>query len=254
MVQCEETLFHTINWRKVERLLITLITSKNTSPQPELNILILAFLIILIVLFLHLVFRWFRIYRKKLPSNGKIKEPEITLKKIPTPKFKLMVGSSYLVLERTEADVGQGFKIFKDILRTGSPGLVITRIYPEKIVKKFNLGGIPVIWLSRSKNKHSVSPTNLGAIVEEIKEFMSKQKESIIMFDGLEYLAIHNEFDRVLKFLHSLQDEVAVHNSRMITSLNPSTLGKKDIALLSKEMKVLNIDQKKAEQKNHKMK
>jgi len=209
LVQCEETLFHTINWRKVERLLITLITSKNTSPQPELNILILAFLIILIVLFLHLVFRWFRIYRKKLPSNGKIKEPEITLKKIPTPKFKLMVG---------------------------------------------NLGGIPVIWLSRSKNKHSVSPTNLGAIVEEIKEFMSKQKESIIMFDGLEYLAIHNEFDRVLKFLHSLQDEVAVHNSRMVTSLNPSTLGKKDIALLSKEMKVLNIDQKKAEQKNHKMK
>jgi archaellum biogenesis ATPase FlaH len=60
------------------------------------------------------------------------------------------------------------------------------------------------------------------------------------MFDGLEYLIVHNDFDRVLKFLHSLRDEIAVQNSRLIISLNPKTLTGKKVALLSKDLRVLN--------------
>ena len=212
--------------------------------QSEIDIILIAFLIILIILFAHLILRWLRIY-----SKGKVKEPgstesEVKLKKIPTPKFKLMMGGTYLVLEHSETDEGQGFRIFRDILRTGSPGLLITRTYPDKILKKFNLGSIPVLWLSRSKKQNSISPTNLGAIVEEVKDFASRYNESIIMFDGLEYLTVHNEFDRVIKFVHSIEDEIAVKKSKLIITLNPKTLPNKKVALLSKEMKVLNIEKK----------
>lgn len=155
-----------------------------------------------------------------------------------------MVGGTYLVLESTEAETGQGFKIFKDILRSDTSGLLITRTYPEKVLKKYSLGKLPVIWLSRSKSKNSITPTNLGNIVEEIKEYSGKSENLIVMFDGLEYLTVHNDFDRVLKFLHSLEDEIAVHNSRLIISLNPKTLAEDKIALLSKQMKVLNLNQK----------
>ena len=218
--------------------------NNNSSPQPELNIIIIIFFVILIVLFLHLIFRWFRIYSKGRAGVSQPKEPEIKLKKIPTPKFKLMVGGIYLVLEHSDNEAGSGLKIFKDILRTGSPGLLITRTFPEKVVKKYKLGDIPVVWLSRSNKKNSLSPTNLGAIVEELKDFAKQNKDSIIMFDGLEYLTVHNEFDRVLKFVHSLEDEIAMHESRLIISLNPSTLPKKKVALLSKEMRVLNTYRK----------
>jgi hypothetical protein len=212
-------------------------------PQGEFNIIFIIFFIILAILFIHLIFRWYRIYSRKQPALSS-KEPEIKLKKIPTPKFKLMVGGTYLVLERSESETGQGFKIFKDILRSDASGLLITRTYPEKVLKKYGLGKLPVIWLSRSKSKNSITPTNLGNIVEEIKEYFSKSKNLIVMFDGLEYLTVHNDFDRVLKFLHSLEDEIAVHNSRLIISLNPKTLAEDKIALLSKEMKVLNLNQK----------
>ena len=93
--------------------------NNNSSPQPMWNIIIIVFFIILIVLFLHLIFRWFRIYSKGRAGASPPKEPEIKLKKIPTPKFKLMVGGIYLVLEHSDDEAGSGLKIFKDILRTG---------------------------------------------------------------------------------------------------------------------------------------
>ncbi len=239
-----KNIFLTLLNLKVEPLAIYLNSDTNDYLQNEINIIIIIFFIILIILFVHLIFRWLRVYSRGQPSSSKPKQPEIKLKKIPTPKFKLMVGGTYLVFERTEKELGQGFKIFKDILRTGTPGLVITRTFPEKIQKKYTLSNTPVIWLSRSKNKHSIAPTNLGTIVEEIKDFAAVHKNSIIMFDGLEYLTVHNDFGRVLKFLHSLEDEIAVHESRLVISLNPTTLNDKKIALLSKEMKVLNLDKK----------
>lgn len=222
--------------------------------QSEMDIIIIVFLIILIILFAHLIIRWLRIYSQGKTKEPKPNEPEIKLKKIPTPKFKLMVGGAYLVLERTEQDEGQGLKIFRDSMRSGSPGLLITRTYPDKVLKKFKLGKIPVLWLSRSKNKNSISPTNLGAIVEELKEFANQNDESIIMFDGLEYLTVHNDFDRVLKFIHSLEDEIAMHKSRLIVSLNPTTLPNKKVAMISKEMRILNIDQKTGSTKQKKSK
>ena len=210
----------------------------------ETNIILIFFFAILVILLIHLIIRWLRVYTRSRPKINVPQKPEIKLKKIPTPKFKLMIGGTYLVLERTEKEMGQGFKTFKDIQRNDASGLLITRTFPEKVLKKYNLGNLPVIWLSRSKNRYAISPTNLGALIEEIKEFTKKNDNSIIMFDGLEYLTVHNEFDRVLKFLHSLEDEVAVAKSRIIISLNPKTLSDKKVALLSKEMKILNIEQR----------
>jgi len=145
-----------------------------------------------------------------------------------------------MVLESTEDQSGLGFRTFKDELRSGDPGLLITRTFPDKIVKKYALGKLPVIWLSRSKKTNSVTPTNLGTIVEETKDFASPHENSVVMLDGLEYLTVHNEFERVLKFLHSLQDEIAVNNSRLIIPVNPKALTKKKLAQLSNEIKILN--------------
>jgi hypothetical protein len=234
----------------VERLFNYLQSENGSFPQ-GFNIILIAFFVILVILFTHLILRWLRVYLREKKKTEKPVKPDIKLKKIPTPKYKLMIGGTYLVFERTEREEGEGFKIFKDILRTGSPGLVVSRIYPEKILSRYDLGELPVIWLSRSKNENAIQPTNLGAVVEEIKEFASKNTDSIIMFDGLEYLTVHNEFDRVLKLLHSLEDEIALHKARLLISLNPSTLSNKKVALISKEMKVLNRN-KEGNQKNQK--
>lgn len=224
-------------------MLIYDITGSTNGLSTEVTWIIIIFFIILILLFLKSIYGWYKLYNRNQQLAKPI-EPEVTLKKIPSPKYKLMVGGTYLVLEQTEDETGQGFRIYKDILRNGSPSIVVTRTIPEKIKKKYNLENLPIIWLSRSKNKNAITPTNLGNIVDEIKEYISKNQNSIVMFDGLEYLIVQNDFDRVLKFLHSLRDEIAVQNARLIISLNPKTLTRKKVALLRKEFKVLSEHQK----------
>jgi len=217
--------------------------------ETEFTWLIIIFFIILVILFFRLIYRWYNVYNKSQKLT-KPTEPEIKIKKIPSPKFKLMVGGTYLVLEHSEEEVGEGFRIFKDILREGTSGFVITRTIPNKIEKRYNLEKIPIIWLSRSKKKNTITPTNLGNIVDEIKEFITSNQNAIVMFDGLEYLIVHNDFDRVLKFLHSLRDEIAVQNARLIISLNPSTMTEDRVALLRKDLKLLSEHQHKKRNKN----
>ncbi len=212
--------------------------------EAEFNWIIIIFFVILVILFFRLIYRWYNVYNKSQQLT-KPMEPEVKIKKIPSPKYKLMVGGTYLVLEHSAKEVGDGFKIFKDILRTSAPGIVITRTIPDKIEKKYNLGNTPIIWLTRSKKKNTITPTNLGNIVDEVNEFITQNQNAIVMFDGLEYLIVHNDFDRVLKFLHSLKDEIAVQNARLIISLNPGTMTEDRVALLSKEFKLLSEHQDK---------
>jgi hypothetical protein len=220
------------------------ITLSNDGFETEFTWIIIIFFIIFVILFFRLIYRWYNVYNKSHKLT-KPTDPEIKIKKIPSPKFKLMVGGTYLVLEHTDEEVGDGFRIFKDVLRDGTSGFVITRTLPNKIEKKYNLSEVPIIWLSRSKKKNTITPTNLGNIVDEIKEFITKNQNAIVMFDGLEYLIVHNDFDRVLKFLHSLRDEIAVQNARLIISLNPGTMTEDKVALLGKELKLLSEHQHK---------
>jgi two-component system cell cycle response regulator len=187
-----------------------------------------------------IIYRWYSVYNKNQQLINP-KEPEVKLKKIPSPKFKLMVGGTYLILGKNESELEEGFRIFRDIMRNGSPGLVVTRTMPRKVLNRYRLGELNTIWLSRSIDKNAIKPTNLGKLVDEIKEFTSRNSNTIVMFDGLEYLIVQNDFGRVLKFLQSLKDEITIQNARLIMTLNPNTLGKNKVELLKNELKVLNI-------------
>ena len=194
-------------------------------------VLIFALLAVLII---YVIYRWYRVYLKSQEikaSDGKAK----VLKK-PVPRYQLQFGSSYLLLEPKSAE---SFKLFKSYISQGNQGLLITRIFPGKVRKQYNLGNTPVLWLSRTQAKKAINPTNLGVLLEEARDFIADNNRTLILLDGLEYLIIENDFERVLKFINSLEDEIALHNSRLIVSVNPKVLDPERKALLEKTMKVL---------------
>jgi hypothetical protein len=189
-----------------------------------------------------------------LKKRDKLNPPETIVSKTITPKYQLMYGSSYLIIDDGSGDgVDQGFKILKANLQKGANAVIVTRVYPDKIMIKYKLDKVPMLWLSRTEGRTEkgtkrsgldfkvVEPTKLGMLLEEIKEFIHTMDDSIVMFEGLEYLTVHNEFSRVLKFLHSLEDEIALHRSRLIVAINPKALDDKDRVLLEKEFKILSF-------------
>jgi hypothetical protein len=197
-------------------------------------LLIVLIFALLAVLIIYVIFRWYTVYLKA--QQIKVPEGKAKVLKKPVPRFQLQYGSSYILLEPKSSE---SFKLFKSYISQGNQGLLITRIFPARVRKQYNLGNTPVLWLSRTQAKKAINPTNLGVLLEEARDFISENKKTLILLDGLEYLIIENDFERMLKFINSLEDEIALHNSRLIVSVNPKVLDPERKALLEKTMKVL---------------
>ncbi|MEA3254723.1 MAG: DUF835 domain-containing protein [Candidatus Altiarchaeota archaeon] len=154
-------------------------------------------------------------------------------------RYKLKKGHIYL--KKEESPEG-GFELFVDLLMRGLHGLCITRTNPVMIREKYKLKKTPIVWLTEMQTSEEliISP-QLERLLHMINDFIDKSNDSIILLDGLGYLIHHNNFERVLHFLHRLRDEVAVSNSRLIIPLSPLTLQERELKLLEREAEIIEI-------------
>jgi len=141
-------------------------------------------------------------------------------------------GYSYLIKDDRS---DRSYELFMDQLKKGRRGFCITRNYPVKIRSKFELGDIPIVWLSNVGKEDSLRPKDLEKLNYSLEQFLT-QGQGVVLLDGLEYLITNNNFLTVLRFVQSLRDQVAINNSIMMMVLNPSTLDANELNLLEKEV------------------
>jgi predicted hydrocarbon binding protein len=167
------------------------------------------------------------------PSEGVFKEG----RQLATGERKnqLEPGYSYLV-ESEEAYAG--FDVFLDYVSHGTKGLWISREYPEKIKKKFDIGDLPYLWLSYERDiKYAREPTNIPLIYAEIKGFLDDSDGGIVLLSGLEYMMSQNTFLKVLKFLQLLNENVAVKDALLLIPLSPQALSSREVKMLERELR-----------------
>lgn len=153
---------------------------------------------------------------------------------------RLEVHNSYLW---EDADPQVAFEIFRDHTIRGYFGLLITRDHPQKVIDKYHLPKVSVVWLSQVEEyEHSIDPTNLPRLTHMVTEFVRQAPISFVLLVGLEYLLVHNEFDKVLKHLHMVNDQVMTNNSRFLVVVDPKTMDSRDLSLLEREMHPLKKD------------
>lgn len=151
-------------------------------------------------------------------------------------KYRLDPKEGYLVLEKKPE---KSFEIFFDLVTHAMSGFVVSREYPEKLKKKYNLQKTPMLWLSESETKDTINPNDLPKLSFIIEDFTRKSKESVVLLDGLEYLTTHTGFDTMLKYLHRLRDIIVLNNSRLIIPVNRETLSSKEFNMLEREFIIL---------------
>ncbi len=170
--------------------------------------------------------------RPSKTSTSREKIGESTRGEVPTD---LESGSTYLFIEK-KPDLSQ--KAFAELLNSDprKDGMCITRRYPDKIKKKYDLDSdVSVLWLSDIDQKEALNAKNLERLSLEIERFLSKGNE-LLLFGGLEYLISKNGFKTVFNLLQSFKDQVAVSNSIMLITVSPNTFEKNQLELLEKEV------------------
>jgi hypothetical protein len=162
--------------------------------------------------------------------------PRVVLKGLP---IKLEPGQSYAVQEKgTETS----FRIFASELNGGRKGLVISRRHPDQIREEYGLRNTPMIWLAHRPIKDAVSPANLALLERTVMRFMSEGGNTVVLVEGLDKIILETSSEKAMRFLFNLTDEALVRGSRLILSFDPEGLSARDLALLMRDMVVLDHD------------
>ena len=154
-------------------------------------------------------------------------------------KYELRRGLSYLVKEQKP---DRSFDIFVDQVTHNIPGLCITRQYPATVRQEWGLEKTPIIWLSNQLGKVYVNPSNIGILGDTVIRFIEKADDSVVMIDGVEFLIVNNGFDKVLKMIHRVTEVVMEYRSRLIISVDPRALDTRELALLERNMEIIEGD------------
>ncbi len=147
-------------------------------------------------------------------------------------EMKLKSSFTYLIPEERSV---HSYHLFKVAMARGMPGYCVTRTFPEKVRERYELGTIPILWLSNVAKEEAVRPKDLEKLSLSLEEFLGKEG-GIILLDGIEYLITNNNFITVLKLIQSLRDQVAINRSILLISINPSTMDSHQINLLKREV------------------
>ena len=146
-------------------------------------------------------------------------------------------GVCYLVKEKKPE---LSFRLFDILLGQRLPGLCITRQYPERVRGERGLADVRVIWLSHTPGEDFHNPTAIGTLAKVIQKFIEDNNgEGAVLLDGLEFLIINNGFLQTLMFVEHVNEFVMQRRAIILLPVSPDTLEEKELALLERNVKVL---------------
>ena len=150
--------------------------------------------------------------------------------------YDLHKGFAYLVRETKPK---KSFEVFVDQVTHNIQGLCVTRQHPSTIRKEWGIDKTPIIWLSNQLGKVYINPTNIGILSDTIIRFVEKSGDSVVLIDGVEFLIVNNDFEKVLRMIHHITEAVMENKSRLIVSVDPRTLSVREMALLERNMEII---------------
>ncbi len=145
-------------------------------------------------------------------------------------------GVAYLLVDE---DKEWAYEIFSALAKKRE-AMAITREFPGRLKKKYDIGDIPFIWLTFDRSvPFAREPGNVPLIYNDIKNFVLRNHGSVVLLTGIEYLISQTSFERVLKFIQLANDKMAITDSILLVTIAPGTIPEIDLNMLKREMQVI---------------
>src|SRR3989442_674747 len=145
-----------------------------------------------------------------------------------------------VVCEEYDKKPELSYRLFEMLLAQKIPSLCITRQYPDRVRRERGLTDVRIIWLSHTPGEDYHNPTAIGTLAKVIQKFIEDNNgEGAVLLDGLEYLIINNGFLQTLMFVEHVNEFVMQRRAIILLPVSPDTLEEKELALLERNMKVL---------------
>lgn len=180
------------------------------------------------------------VLKKKPKARHSIKEEGLGVSR----KYHLAPGRCYVFEEATPL---VSFDVFSNLISTSDKkgqktvGMAVTRQHPDLVRQKYGLEKTPIYWLATRAGDSVISPTNLGILTQTMVKFIEGHEDGVILLDGLEYLVLNNDFNKVLRAVDQVNDHMSQSGSRLILPLDPRAFEPRELALLERNMEKFSV-------------
>ncbi|MGQ0798409.1 MAG: DUF835 domain-containing protein [Methanobacteriota archaeon] len=139
-------------------------------------------------------------------------------------------GLNYLVVEPGRSTA---MGAFREIV-SSTPGLCVSALAPERIVKRFGLERTPIVWLTTSSGgERPVRPAGLEfELLHTITKFLRENPGTAVLLDDLDYLAELNGFDAVARAVRRVTNQASASGGTVILAAGSGTFGADRLAVL----------------------
>jgi PAS domain S-box-containing protein len=150
---------------------------------------------------------------------------------------QLLEGNSYSIKDKSNQS---SIDLLIDLTINNYQGLIITRGSPSYIKRIIpETKSVITILLSSETQKGYENISNLENLKSTIKDFIQKNKKTVILLDGIHYLISKFSFDDFIDTLFVLNDYIAQKNSILFIRIDPSTVDKNQMAVFENELQNL---------------
>jgi len=150
---------------------------------------------------------------------------------------KLLGGNSYLISDKNNSSA---IDLITDLTINEFKGLIITRGNPDQIkIQIPKSKNLEIVLLTKEETKGIINISTPEKLINKIREFSKKNKNSVILLDGIHYIISRFSFDEFIKILYDINDIIAKNKAILFIRIDPSTIDSNQMALIENELLVL---------------
>jgi PAS domain S-box-containing protein len=149
---------------------------------------------------------------------------------------KLIPGSSYYILgENNKA----AFDFFMSLCKADHNGLFISRYFPGEMEKITLESNIKTVILSENEFDGLNNVSQVDDLVNEVGKSCSKNKNLVILLDGVHYFLTKFSFNVFMNIIYRLREIVLEYDSIILLYADHQILDDRQLAILKKEFQPL---------------
>jgi hypothetical protein len=169
--------------------------------------------------------------------------PELPIEAFPSVSVRsqhgehvIDFGRIYLLLdERLEKTLS----ITRSLADSGRDVLCISRYHPSIMFGRLPVQNVQFLWLSERVGADRISPMNLTSVKHHVSVFAKTNKNGVVVIDGLEYLALFNDFHKLNVFYEELNDIVMETRNVLFVPIDERLIEGSDIARLKRFAEIM---------------
>lgn len=156
-----------------------------------------------------------------------------SMAEIAWDEVKHIYGPIYFIDTLDIADI---YDIFFNKIDGNIPKICITTRHPNLLYKNLMKDNVQMYWLTRNPDSsvNGIDSSKISALSSSLINFIDENCEGIILFDGVEYLIIHNDFLTIVRFFHYLKDIIADKNFAVFAPIRSDIFEKNEISILDR--------------------